>query len=76
MYFVGEPCDITSSGVATAFRGSTHRPSGIVRLKYLARSYLWWPGLNGDIEKKVKSCQVCQLQSAAPSTAPFILGCG
>ena len=44
---------------------------GIVRIKNLARSYLWWPGLDRDIEEKVKSCQVCQLQSAAPATAPL-----
>ena len=44
---------------------------GIVRMKNLARSYLWWPGLDGDIEEKVKSCKVCQLQSAAPATAPL-----
>ena len=44
---------------------------GIVRMKNLARSYLWWPGLDGDIEEKVKSCQVCQLQSAAPAAAPL-----
>ena len=49
---------------------------GIVRMKNLVRSYLWWPGLDGDIEEKVKSCQVCQFQSAAPATAPFILGSG
>ena len=44
---------------------------GIVRMKNLARSYLWWPGLDRDIEEKVKSCNVCQLQSAAPVTAPL-----
>ena len=44
---------------------------GIVRMKNLARSYLWWPGLDRDIEDKVKSCQVRQLQSAAPATAPL-----
>ena len=43
----------------------------IVRMKNLARSYLWWPGLDRDIEEKVKSCQVCQLQSAAHATAPL-----
>ena len=41
----------------------------IVRMKNLACSYLWWLGLNGDIEEKFKSCYVCQLQSVAPATA-------
>ena len=36
---------------------------GIVRMKNLACSYLWWPGLDEDIKEKVKSCKVCQLQS-------------
>ena len=40
-------------------------------MKNLARSYLWWPGLDGDIEEKVKSCQVCQLQRVAPAAAPL-----
>ena len=44
---------------------------GIVRIKNLARSYLCWPGLEGDIEEKVKTCKVCQLQSATPVTAPL-----
>ena len=26
------------------------------RIKALARSYVWWPGLDQDIVKKVKSC--------------------
>ena len=42
---------------------------GIVRIKNLARSYLWWPRLDGAIEEKVKTCKVCQLQSGAPATA-------
>ena len=36
---------------------------GIVRMKSLARCYLWWPGLDDNIEAEVKSCEVCQLLS-------------
>ena len=32
---------------------------GIVRTKQLARSYVWWPSLNADIEQLCKSCQGC-----------------
>lgn len=32
---------------------------GIVRMKALARSSLWWFGIDGDIEAFVKSCMVC-----------------
>ena len=46
---------------------------GIVRMKSLARSYLWWPGLEDTIEGKVLRCEDCQMQSAAPAVAPLHL---
>ena len=30
------------------------------RMKSSARSYLWWPGLDSDVESFVQSCDVCQ----------------
>ena len=33
---------------------------GMVRMKEIARSYLWWEGLDGDIESLVRYCQACQ----------------
>nr|CAI5836808.1 unnamed protein product [Callosobruchus analis] len=33
---------------------------GIVRTKMLARSTLWWPNVNADIENMINGCQVCQ----------------
>ena len=59
LYVVGEPCGDTISGSETALRGPTHRPSRKVQMNNMARSYLWWPGLDTDIEDKVKSCKVC-----------------
>ena len=44
---------------------------GIEHMKRLARSYLWWPGLDGDIEQKVKTCIPCQNNRKLPSTAPM-----
>jgi hypothetical protein len=29
---------------------------GVVRMKSLARQYVWWPGVDADIESTVKSC--------------------
>lgn len=33
---------------------------GVVRTKALARSYVWFPGLDGAIEAMIKSCSTCQ----------------
>ena len=43
---------------------------GIVRMKMLARSYLWWPKLDDDIEASVMKCTVCQMHRNSPPTAP------
>ena len=44
---------------------------GVSRMKALARSYLWWPKLDQDLEKLAKSCQACQSVKQAPPTAPL-----
>ena len=33
---------------------------GGTRMKALARSFVWWPGLDGDLESVVKDCDKCQ----------------
>ncbi len=33
---------------------------GIVRMKSFARSYVWWPAMDSDLENKVRSCMMCQ----------------
>ena len=42
---------------------------GMFRMKALARSHVWWPGIDQDIERKVKSCQSCVKTSSNPPTA-------
>lgn len=44
---------------------------GIVRSKELARSYVWWPGIEADLERSVKNCASCQEQRSAPAKAPL-----
>ena len=44
---------------------------GIVKMKALARSYLWWPGLDTEIERHVKDCNACQIYSRQPTVAPL-----
>ena len=43
---------------------------GISRMKSLARSYIWWPGLDGDLEREGKSCLTCQVNRNNPPPAP------
>ena len=42
----------------------------IARMKSLARSYIWWPGMDKDIERYVKKCPVCQSSRKDPPVAP------
>ena len=44
---------------------------GIIRMKSVARSYFWWPGLDKAIEELAKSCQSCQAFKHAPAAAPL-----
>ena len=43
---------------------------GIVRMKGLARCYLWWPGLDADIEKIIRD-YTCQSMRNMPPEAPL-----
>lgn len=43
---------------------------GVVRMKGHARSYVWWPGLDSDIERKVLVCATCYQTRNAPPRAP------
>ena len=44
---------------------------GIVKMKALARSYMWWPGMDKAIEEVAKGCTGCQLTQNNPKTAPL-----
>ena len=44
---------------------------GTNRMKALARSYVWWPKMDQEIETLVKSCTTCQESRSAPSAAPL-----
>ena len=39
---------------------------GMVKMKQLARRYLWWAGLDKEIEETVKLCHSCQEAAKAP----------
>ena len=44
---------------------------GASRMKALARSYVWWPGMDRDIETLVHKCEQCQIHQKAPAKAPL-----
>ena len=44
---------------------------GVVRMKTLARSHVWWPGLDTAIEEQAKSCASCQASKNLPAKAPL-----
>ena len=44
---------------------------GVSRMKGLARSMVWWPGIDKNIENKVKGCQQCQEHQKSPAQAPL-----
>ena len=44
---------------------------GIVRMKELARSYLWWPNVDLEIEQTVRNCSRCQQVRKPPTVAPL-----
>ena len=44
---------------------------GMVRMKAVARSFVWWEGLDEAIESVVRSCQACQSVRNLPATAPL-----
>ena len=45
---------------------------GMVRMKEVACSYVWWPNLDRSIERTVRNCTSCQQVRNLPSVAPVM----
>lgn len=45
---------------------------GISRMKQLARTYVWWPGIDVDIENWCKCCKACQSTQNKKSEAELV----
>ena len=43
----------------------------ICRMKSLARSYVWWPKIDSDLEMEVRNSEVCQVNRKLPPEAPL-----
>ena len=44
---------------------------GVARMKATARSHVWWPGIDSDIEETARRCQQCIKTRKAPAVAPL-----
>ena len=44
---------------------------GMVRMKAISYSFVWWEGLDVAIESVVRSCQACQSVRKLPPTTPL-----
>ena len=44
---------------------------GVTRMKQLARGYVWWPGIDKELEFAVKTCAACQENQIFPAKAPM-----
>ena len=47
--------------------------SGVVRMKAVGCSLMWWPGIDHDIERTVKTCDTCMHSHPRPTEAPLQL---
>ena len=45
---------------------------GMVKMKQVARRYLWWPHIDQDIESKVNACLQCQENAKCPPAKPGV----
>ncbi|XP_052756183.1 uncharacterized protein K02A2.6-like [Galleria mellonella] len=45
--------------------------TGIVKMKALARSYVWWKNIDADIERMVNECKPCCLLQKNPAKIPI-----
>ena len=43
----------------------------IIRMKEMARSYLWWPNIDQEIEQTVKNCKSFQRVKKPPALTPL-----
>ena len=44
---------------------------GNMTMKSLARMYVWWPGIDQEIEKCVRTCHECQVNQSSPPVTPM-----
>ncbi len=46
---------------------------GMAKMKGLARSYFWWPGMDKEVERESQLCEECMKHSKMPPVVPWHL---
>ena len=62
---------IPAPGQARVLQELHEAHPGATRMKRLARMFVWWPGLNHDVEEEVRSCSECQSNQPSPPLSPL-----
>ncbi len=44
---------------------------GVAKMKTIARSYIWWPGLDSCLESMARNCQPCRQTKSTQTVAPL-----
>ena len=44
---------------------------GVFRMKSLARSFVWWPRMDQNMEKRIRNCNLYQYSRHLPASAPL-----
>ena len=66
---MGSKSDFPPHGRTAALEELHETHPGVSKMKALARSYIWWPGMDGEIAEVVKNCPSCQVTRPSPPVA-------
>ncbi len=61
------PCSLQQQVMEELHQSHT----GIAQMKAVPRSYVWWPGLDRDLETLGKGCKKCQSCQSMPAVVPL-----
>lgn len=62
---------ITTKGREKILKLLQQSHSGMSRMKSVARSFVWWPGMDQEVEEIVRRCEECQKHQKSPPSAPL-----
>ncbi|XP_016335635.1 uncharacterized protein K02A2.6-like [Sinocyclocheilus anshuiensis] len=62
---------VPSQGRAMLLKLLHQSHTGMAKMKGLARSYFWWPGMDKEVEKESQLCEECMKHRKMPPVAPL-----